>query len=113
MQGLTAAVPDIVYDALLSPGLWLSVALALSYGAAIYGWRGGGAWELGRDLLAALVGFAAGQVTGVLLEVHWLQIGEVQIVMATLGSLLALLLRRFWGRERKGQSKQKPLYRNR
>ncbi len=88
---------DIIIDLVLSPSLWLGLALALSYSALFYGWRRGGVRQLGRDLLAGCTGFAVGQLAGVLLEVNFLIVGQLQLFMATLGALLALLIaRRYW-----------------
>ncbi len=57
---------DTVLDVLLSPGLWLSVMLVLIYSLLFSAWRWGGWRQLGRDVLAGLLGFAIGQLIGTL-----------------------------------------------
>ena len=85
---------DLVLDIALSPALWLSVGLALVYSVLFYGWLGGGWRQLARDLVAGLVGFGVGQVIGTLLRTSWLQLGQVQLLWGTLGTVIALLLGR-------------------
>ncbi len=88
---------ETIMDVVLSPSLWFGLALALCYGALFYGWQRGGARQLGRDLLAGCTGFGLGQLAGVLLQVNFLIVGQVQLFMGTLGALLALLIaRRYW-----------------
>ncbi len=86
---------DRLLDAVLAPGLWLSVGIALTYGTLCWSWFGGGARQFARDLLTALLGFALGQVAGSFLNVAWGRIGAVQVLTGTAGALLALWLGRF------------------
>lgn len=81
-------------DIVLAPGLWLSVLLALIYSLLFSAWRWAGGRQLGRDVLFGLLGFAAGQLAGVLLRLGWLRIGEVQLLWGTIGAVLALVLGR-------------------
>lgn len=85
---------DRVLDIVLSPALWLSVVLALVFGALFTFWRQGGWRQLPRDMAASLAGFGLGQLAGALLGVDWLRVGEVHLLWGTLGSAAALLLRR-------------------
>jgi hypothetical protein len=89
---------DRLLDIALSPTLWLSIMLSLTYSALFYAWRGGGWRQLGRDLLAGLAGFGAGQAAGALLEIDWLLIGQMRLFTGTLGSLVALFLGRWLAR---------------
>lgn len=77
---------------LLPPSLLLSTALALLLATAWYAWRGGGlrAWLV--DLLAALLGFGAGQLVGWWLDLPLPAIGQVRVVEGTLLALAALWL---------------------
>ena len=65
---------DLLLDFALAPALWLGLVLALSYSLFFYTWRGGGMRQLGRDLLAGIGGFAAGQILGMLMQTDWLRL---------------------------------------
>jgi hypothetical protein len=81
---------DTLMDVLLSHGLWLSALLVLIYALLFSAWRWGGWRQLGRDVLAGLLGFAAGQLIGTLGGLNWLRIGQVHLFLGTLGAVLAL-----------------------
>ncbi len=86
-------------DVALAPGLWLSVLLALIYGLLFSAWRWGGWRQLARDMLAALLGFAAGQLAGTLMGLNWLRVGQVQLLWGTAGAVVVLALgRKLWRR---------------
>lgn len=82
---------DGALDLLLSPALWLSIVVATLVSLAFTAWRGGGVRQAGLDLIAGLIGFAAGQLLGSFLPFELLRIGEVYIVWGVLGSLAGLL----------------------
>ena len=82
---------DALLDVVLAPALWLGVLLAVIYGLLFTAWRGGGWRQVPRDLLAALVGFAGGQLVSVLLRVEFLRVGELRLPGATAGAVIALL----------------------
>lgn len=87
---------DRLLDVLLAPALWLSVLLALFYSVLFTLWRGG-LRQLGRDIVAGLLGFGMGHVAGSLSGVTWLRVGEVQVLGGTVGALALLALgRRLW-----------------
>lgn len=81
-------------DVALAPGLWLSALFALIYGLLFSVWRWDGWRQLGRDVLAALLGFAAGQLAGTLIGLNWLRVGQVQLLWGTAGAVAALTLGR-------------------
>jgi hypothetical protein len=86
-------------DVVLAPGLWLSVLFALIYGLLFSVWRWGGWRQLARDVLAALLGFAAGQLAGTLMGLSWLRVGQVQLLWGTAGAVAVLALgRMLWRR---------------
>jgi hypothetical protein len=85
---------DIILDIVFSPALWLSIVLTLVYGMAFYLWRGGPIRQLGRDLVAGLVGFVLGQLAGTILHFRLLQVGQIYLVPATAGAISALLVGR-------------------
>lgn len=79
-----------LFDLLVHPALWLSLALALLYAALFHAWQGRTLAGLGWFALASLAGFAAGQLAGAAL--HFPALGQVQIVAGTLGAASALTL---------------------
>ncbi len=96
----TSPAVETLLDVALSPALWLSVALALIYGALFYIWRGGGLRQLGRDLLAGVAGFGLGQLAGSWLQLNTLALGQVQVLAGTVGAGLGLFVGRWAGRVR-------------
>ena len=89
-----ATLGETLLDLLLSPALWLSLALAVLVSLAFTAWRGGDARQLARDLLASVLGFGTGQLLGSLLGFDWLRVGQVYLLWGLLGSGAALLLGR-------------------
>ena len=89
-----ARLSDGLMDILLSPALWLSVAVALVCSLLFYGWRGGSRRQFGRDAVASLIGFGAGQLVGTYLQLDLLWLGEVQLLAGTAGAVSALFLGR-------------------
>jgi len=85
---------DLALDVVLSPGLWLSVLLALIYSLLFSAWRWGGWSQLGRDVLAGLLGFAVGQLIGTLVGFDWGRIGQVQLLLGTAGAVALLAVGR-------------------
>jgi uncharacterized membrane protein YjjP (DUF1212 family) len=85
---------DGVMDVVLSPALWLSVAVAAVCGVAFYGWRGGSKRQFGRDVVAALVGFGAGQLAGIYLQLDLLRMGQIRFLAGIAGAVIALFLGR-------------------
>jgi uncharacterized membrane protein YeaQ/YmgE (transglycosylase-associated protein family) len=85
---------DRLLNIALSPALWLSVLLAFIYSTLFTIWRGGGwrGWLL--DLLAGLIGFALGQLAATLFDSTLVRVGDVHLLWATVGAVIALLLGR-------------------
>jgi uncharacterized membrane protein YeaQ/YmgE (transglycosylase-associated protein family) len=78
-------------DVLLSPALWLSLALGGACGLLFHIWRRGGwRWLLG-DLLVGMLGFAAGQMIAGLLQFDWLRIGQVRVLPGVVGAVVFLM----------------------
>jgi hypothetical protein len=90
---------DGVMDVILSPALWLSVAVAVVCSVVFYGWRGGGMRQFGRDVVAALVGFGAGQLAGTYLQLDLLRMGPIQFLAGIVGAIAALFLGRLVWRQ--------------
>lgn len=78
----------------LPPAFLLSTVLALLWATLWYVWRGGNWRDWLLDVLAALLGFGAGQLIGVLLRLPLPAVGEVRVVEGTLLAWLALVLLR-------------------
>jgi len=76
----------------MPPAILLAVLLSTAYGAAFHVWRGGDRRRLGLFLVAGWVGFGLGQLLGLLISWNGAMLGEVHLVEATLGSLIALLV---------------------
>ena len=89
-----ATLGETLLDLLLSPALWLSLALAVLVSLAFTAWRGGDPRQLARDLLASVLGFGAGQLLGSLLGFDWLRVGQVYLLWGLLGAGAALILGR-------------------
>jgi len=85
---------DLALDVVFSPGLWLSVLLAVIYSLLFSTWRWAGWGQLGRDVLAGLVGFAAGQLIGTLVDFDGGRIGQVQLLFGTAGAVASLAVGR-------------------
>lgn len=77
-------------SALLSPGLLLGLLVSVGYAALFHLWRGRGLRDLILFIVASVLGFGVGQFVGAFTQLPWLQIGEVHMVEATVGSWLAL-----------------------
>jgi hypothetical protein len=75
-----------------APALLLSALLSTAYGAAFHFWRGGDFRRLGLFLMAAWIGFGLGQLAGALIAWNGAMLGEVHVLEATIGSLIALLV---------------------
>jgi hypothetical protein len=98
MSALTR-LSDGVMDIVLSPALWLSVAVAVVCSLVFYGWRGGDMRQFGRDVVAALVGFGAGQLAGAYLQLDLLRMGEIRFLAGIVGAVAALFLGRLVWRQ--------------
>ena len=90
---------DGVMDVILSPALWLSVVVAVVLSVLFYGWRGGGVRQLGRDVVAGVLGFGIGQLAGTYLELDLLRLGEIQFLAGITGAIVALFIGRLMRRE--------------
>ena len=75
---------------LLPPPLVLSTVLAVLLGTLWFVWRGRTVRDWIIDVLAALLGFAMGQLVGWLLGLGLPTIGQVRVVEGLLFALLAL-----------------------
>jgi hypothetical protein len=79
-------------DFLLSPALLVSLVIALIYAALFHLWQGQTLRDLGTFALAAVGGFAVGQAVGLLTQLAWLDIGQVNMLEASLFSWMALFI---------------------
>ncbi len=76
----------------MPPALLLSAILSTVYGVAFHLWRGGNIRRLMLFLVAAWFGFGLGQLIGAALNWNVGLIGEVHLIEATIGSLIALIV---------------------
>lgn len=79
----------------IAPSLLLSLLLSVAYASLFHLWRGRGLRDYLIYLIAAIVGFGAGQLMGALIRLPMLQIGEVHMIEATVGALLGLTIGAF------------------
>lgn len=73
-------------------GIVLGFLVATAYGAGFHVLLGGRARRIAYYLIAAWLGFIIGQFAGDLFNIHLLQLGSVNLVSASVGAWLALLL---------------------
>lgn len=76
----------------IAPSLLLSLVLSVIYASLFHLWRGRGVRDFVIYLIAAVVGFGVGQLAGAMIRLPMLQIGEVHLIEATVGSWLALAI---------------------
>lgn len=72
------------------PTLFLGLILSTLYGSIFHLWRGGNAGRIFLYLVLSWVGFWLGHLIGNYLGVSFDLIGQLHIVLATLGSLIFL-----------------------
>jgi hypothetical protein len=77
---------------LLSPTLALGAVLSTAYAALFHLWKNGDTLALRYYLLAAWLGFAGGHILGNMVNIHWLQVGQLNVVGGTVGAMIALLI---------------------
>jgi uncharacterized membrane protein len=75
----------------IPPALLMGVLLSAGYAAILHIWSGRSLAELIVYLVVAPLGFALGQLLGVLLQIPVLRLGQVHWVPATIMAWLALL----------------------
>jgi uncharacterized membrane protein YeaQ/YmgE (transglycosylase-associated protein family) len=73
-----------------TPTLLLGLLLSTLFGAIFHLWRGGNAGRLLLYLILAWIGFWVGQFIGNLLKISFDIIGQLHILVATLGSWIFL-----------------------
>ena len=74
------------------PALLVGTLLVIAYAGAFHLWLGRTTGDLVVYLIAAALGFAAGQGVGVLTSIPLLEIGRLHTFEATVGAVLALAL---------------------
>ncbi len=79
---------------LLSPTLTLGAVLSTGYAALFHLLQKEHKPSLGRMLVSSWVGFAAGHVLSAMSGIHLLQIGQLNVVVGTVGAVAALLIAR-------------------
>lgn len=72
------------------PTLFLGLVVSTLYGALFHLWRGGNAGRLLLYLILAWIGFWAGHLVGIWLNVSFDTLGQLHIFFATLGSIIFL-----------------------
>lgn len=72
--------------------LVLALLLATAYGALFHFLTGGTTRRLLLYILSAWLGFAAGHFIGQVLQVEWLKLGPLNLLSASIGAWIALLI---------------------
>jgi hypothetical protein len=85
---------------LQTPALVASLGLSSAYALAFYLWQGRRLRDLLLFWLASVIGFAAGQLAGQILNILPWAIGQVRIVEATLFAVLFLVMARWLTQEK-------------
>ncbi len=75
-----------------TPTLFLGLILSTLYGSIFHLWRGGNAGRLFLYLILAWIGFWIGHLVGNSLDVSFDLVGQLHIVLATLGSIILLAI---------------------
>ena len=74
------------------PTLFLGLILSTLYGALFHLWRGGNAGRLILYILLAWIGFWLGQLIGNLANVSFDTLGQLHLVVASIGSIVFLIV---------------------
>jgi hypothetical protein len=74
------------------PGLLLGFVLSTLYGAIFHLWRGGGLGRLLGYIILSWIGFWSGQFLANNLGWTFITVGSLHLGLASLGSLILLLL---------------------
>lgn len=74
------------------PPILLGFIISTLYGALFHLWRGGGLGHLLFYIILSWVGFWTGQFLASYLGLTFLSVGSLHVGLATLGSLILLLL---------------------
>lgn len=77
---------------LLAPSLLLSILVSVGLASAFHLWRGRTVADLVLFLIVAAIGFGVGQLAGTVVRIPLLEVGEIHVVEASIGALLALAL---------------------
>jgi hypothetical protein len=77
--------------AYVPPALLLSVLLCVAYAGLLHLWKGRSLRDLLLYLVAAAVGFAVGQLLGLLLQIPLPRIGQLHVVEASIFAWAALI----------------------
>ena len=74
------------------PALFLGLILSTLYGGLFHLWRGGNAGRLILYIILAWIGFWLGQLIGTLADVSFDTLGQLHLVVASLGSIIFLIV---------------------
>lgn len=77
--------------AFVPPALLLAILLSVAYASLLHLWKGRSLRDLLLYLVASAVGFAVGQLLGLLLQIPLPHIGQVHVIEATVFAWVALI----------------------
>lgn len=75
-----------------SPGLLLGLLLSMAYAGIFHLWVGHSLRNLAAYMVTATIGFAIGHWIGSAMDLPLPQIGQLHVVLATLGAWLSLFV---------------------
>jgi uncharacterized membrane protein YeaQ/YmgE (transglycosylase-associated protein family) len=90
----------------LSPAFTFGLLIATLYGALAHLLMGGDGRRLMGMIFAAWVGFAIGQAVGQVMGIRALPLGSINLLSATLGSLMVVALVAFLAHRRSPSSRE-------
>ena len=77
--------------AIVPPALLLSLLLSVAFASILHLWKGRTTRDLLLYLVASAVGFAVGQLLGLLLQIPLPTIGQVHVIEASIFAWIALI----------------------
>jgi hypothetical protein len=77
--------------AFVPPALLLGILLSVAYAGLLHLWKGRSLRDLLLYLVASAIGFAVGQLLGLLLQIPLPRMGQVHIIEATIFAWVALI----------------------
>jgi hypothetical protein len=77
--------------AFVPPALLLGILLSVAYASFLHLWKGRSLHDLLLYVMASAVGFAVGQLLGLLLQIPLPRIGQVHVIEASIFAWIALV----------------------
>ena len=82
----------MLFDILLSPALLLGLVVALICASLFHLWQGRSLRDLWSFSVAAVLGFAVGQLVGLVTPLQWLVVGQLHLLEGVVFAVLGLVV---------------------